>query len=78
MRELGIDLGKATTKDANAPSKKIKNNLGILFMVLVGNMFSVLPSGGRRFNRNATKPNEDQLQGLESGSRGSEIGRAHV
>ena len=32
VRETGIDRGKATTNDANAPSKKIGNNLGILVM----------------------------------------------
>lgn len=36
IRESGIGRGKATTKDANAPNKKIRNNLGILFMTLDG------------------------------------------
>jgi hypothetical protein len=38
----GIGLGKAATKDANAPSKKVKYNLDTIFD-FVSLCFSVLP-----------------------------------
>jgi hypothetical protein len=46
----GIGLGKATTKDAKAPSKKIKYTLDTIFDFGFLEMFSVLPSR-LRYNR---------------------------
>jgi len=65
----GIGLGKAATKDANAPSKKVKYNLDTIFDFLFFFLWSCQVDYDAIVNSHVLLFNEDQLQGREAGSQ---------